>query len=1585
MSTGRFTTVRLPVAAAIASHRPASGIRQPRPVLNGRSWALLALALALWAGTLSGLAQAQTTPWLYTDRAAYVAGDTVLITGRDFSPGEVTLQVTHAGGGDELDMGHEPQTVTVQEDGTFTVSWSPRLTDLSGPDFVVTAVGDPQGDAVPANFSRVAAVATDKGDYQPGETVLIMGRGFAPDEWVRLQVVHVNGLADGNGHEPFYALSDEAGNVTATWYVDPDDSSGSYLQLTGLGETSGVAGSATFWDLGGGSGSVSLTTSGSAYTQDFNTLANTGTANNITLNGWYLNETGSAARNNGQYAASTGSDTAGDVYSFGAAAPSTERAFGTLFSGTLTPTLGAQFTNNTGGTITSLDISYTGEMWRAGVTNRNAADRLDFQLSTNATSLTTGTWVDYNSLDLNSPNINTTLGALNGNAPGNQTSLSFSITGLSIPNGASFWIRWNDFDIAPGADDGLAVDNLSITPHSSVVPNLTITDVSAIEGNAGTTSFNFVVNLSSPAGPGGVTFDIATQDASAASPSDFTAKSLTSQTIPAGSSSYSFSVLVNGDTANEANETFFVNVTNVTGAVLVDGQGVGTIVNDDVADAAPAVASTFPANGATNFPVGSNLTVTFSEPVNVSASWFTLACSTSGTVATTFSGGPTTFTLDPGVTLVHGETCTLTVLANQVSDQDGNDPPDNMAANVMVTFTAYDVCSDYTPVYAIQGSGLSAAITGNVSTKGVVVGDFEGTAAASGFYIQDLTGDGNAATSDGIFVFSGSSNLVSLGQVVRVTGFARERFDQTTINGSNSNTAAVPAANVVQCGTGSVAPTDVTLPFANAVFPERYEGMLVRFPQALVIAEYFNYDRFGEIVLAQPLAGETRPFTGTAIDEPGPAANARTAVNALSRITLDDAQSAQNPPTLRHPNGLPFSLSNRFRGGDTVTNATGVLAYDFNLYRIVPTGPADYTATNPRPASPEPVGGTVRVAAMNTLNFFVTANYPTGDPLDNKCGPANNQECRGWDSDQVNELTRQRDKLLTALSGLNGDIIGLNELENSTGVEPLASITSGLPGYAYINTGTLGTDAIKVGLIYRPAVVTPVGAFKVLTSAVDPRFIDTKSRPSLAQTFEVNATGARFTVAINHLKSKGSACADVGDPDLGDGQGNCSQTRRAAAEALVDWLATDPTGSGDPDFLILGDLNSYAQEDTLDEIKAGSDDTVGTNDDFTNLIDQFHGAFAYSYTFDGQAGYLDHALANASVSGQVTGAADWHINSDEPDVLDYDTSFKPPAQDALYEVNPYRTSDHDAVVVGLVPNAPPTVDAGGPYSAPEGGSTTLTASGSDPNGDSLTYAWDLDNNGSFETSGQSVSFNAALLDGPSSYTVKVRATDPGGLSAVSSAAVNVTNVAPTVSASFGAGSISCGPNNATLTVTFSDPAAADTHSAVINWGDGNTQTVSTAISPLVLSHTYAAAGNYTATVGVSDDDGGTGNATANVLVKLNTSGFLQPINVDGTSVFKYGSTIPVKISFTNCDGSTPANLAPTIKLTVISGATPGLQINEPISNSAADTTGVMRFSTNQYIYNLASKALPDSSATYLITVTTPSNGQTFTVQFGLRP
>jgi uncharacterized protein len=924
-------------------------------------------------------------------------------------------------------------------------------------------------------------------------------------------------------------------------------------------------------------GSVSLTAIGTAYSQDFDGLdglASTGTSSAVP-NGWAFSESGANA--NATYTAGTGSGNAGDTYSFGPTPPPVDRAFGGLLSGSLTPTIGASFSNDTTATITSVLISYTGEEWRIGTLGRGA-DRIDFQISANATSLTTGTWTDHDALDFSTPNLTgAAVGGRDGNAAANRTSLVSTVTGLAIAPGGTFWIRWTDFN-ASGADDGLAVDGFSLTP-----------------------------------------FD---------------------------------------------------------------------------ADGAPAVATTVPANGAANVDPTTNITITFSEPVDVTGSWYSISCATSAAHIAAVSGGPTTFTLDPDVDFATNEACTVTVVATQVADQDVNDPPNTMEGDYAWSFTTRAGCGDpSTEISAIQGSGPNAAITGNVTVEGIVVGDYETATGLQYFYLQDATGDGDAETSDGIAVFTGSADTVSTGEKVRVSGFARERSGQTTINGSNSNSSAVPPENIQSCGSGSVSPVDVTLPFANGDYPERYEGMLVRLPQALVISEYFNYERFGELVLAQPLPGETRPFTPTAIDEPGAPAQARAQANLLSRITLDDGLGIQNPASVRHPNGAAFSLTNRFRGGDTVQNTAGVLGFEFGLYRIQPTGPATYSTDNPRPAAPEPVGGNLRAAAMNTLNFFLTQDYPTGNPLDNKCGPAQNVECRGADADQPTEFDRQRDKLLAAIAGLNGDVVGLNELENTTGVDPLGDPARGIvPGlnarlgagtYAYINTGTIGTDAIRVGLIYKPSKVVPVGGFQVLDSSDDPRFIDTKSRPVLAQTFEQLANGERFTVAVNHLKSKGSDCEDVGDPDTGDQQGNCNLTRKAAAQALVDWLATDPTGSGDPDFLITGDLNSYAKEDPIDAIKAGPDDVPGTADDYTNLIAAFQGTYAHSYVFDGQAGYLDYALASPSLIGRVLGAADWHINSDEPDILDYDTSFKPPAQDALYEPNAYRSSDHDPVVVGL--------------------------------------------------------------------------------------------------------------------------------------------------------------------------------------------------------------------------------------------------------------------------------------------------------------
>jgi hypothetical protein len=202
---------------------------------------------------------------------------------------------------------------------------------------------------------------------------------------------------------------------------------------------------------------------GGSYSEDFNTLAPVGTSAVVPL-GWAFSESGPNA--NATYTANNGTSNAGDTYSYGTSG-STERAFGMLQSGSLVSTIGVEFWNLTGSTVGSLDITYTGEQWRLGATGR--ADRIDFQWSTNAASLTTGTWVDHDALDFSSPNTTGAIGALDGNVVGNRTMLSSTVTGLNVAPGARFWLRWTDLNIV-GAEDGLAVDQFLLTSQAVSEP-----------------------------------------------------------------------------------------------------------------------------------------------------------------------------------------------------------------------------------------------------------------------------------------------------------------------------------------------------------------------------------------------------------------------------------------------------------------------------------------------------------------------------------------------------------------------------------------------------------------------------------------------------------------------------------------------------------------------------------------------------------------------------------------------------------------------------------------------------------------------------------------------------------------------------------------------------------------------------------------------------------------------------------------------------------------------------------------------------------------------------------------------------------
>jgi predicted extracellular nuclease len=569
-----------------------------------------------------------------------------------------------------------------------------------------------------------------------------------------------------------------------------------------------------------------------------------------------------------------------------------------------------------------------------------------------------------------------------------------------------------------------------------------------------------------------------------------------------------------------------------------------------------------------------------------------------------------------------------------------------------------EVCGDpVTYIYEVQGSGGSTPLGGEVvSVEGVVTGDF--VEGLNGFAVQDPTGDGDAATSDGVFVYAPGAD-VDVGDAVRVRGVAGEYYGLTQISS---------VSLLLDCGDATpVAPTNVSIPGDM----EPFEGMLVNFPDGLYISEYFNFDRFGEIVLTTE-----RQFQPTATFDPGTAeALALAEENAAKRITLDDGRGSQNPDPAFHPNGAVFDLTNLFRGGDLLHNVTGIVDYAFGQYKIQPTQGADYTPANPRPLTQDDVGGTLEVASFNVLNYFTTID--TGSEV---CGPAGDQGCRG--ADTAEEFTRQRNKIIAALVEMNADVVGLIEIENAPDDTPTADLVSGLNDvlgagtYEFVATGATGTDAIRNAFIYKPATVSLVGGFAVLDDAsfTDPLgYGQQKSRPALAQTFVDNATGGVFTVAVNHLKSKGSSCGP-GDDD--PEAGSCNVTRALGAEALAAWLATDPTGSGDADFMIIGDLNAYDKEDPVDALLAGG---------YADLVAHFQGENAYSYVFDGALGYLDYALSTQAMvyDGEVTGTAVWHINADEPDLIDYDMSYKQAAQDAIYAPDAFRASDHDPVIAGL--------------------------------------------------------------------------------------------------------------------------------------------------------------------------------------------------------------------------------------------------------------------------------------------------------------
>lgn len=607
----------------------------------------------------------------------------------------------------------------------------------------------------------------------------------------------------------------------------------------------------------------------------------------------------------------------------------------------------------------------------------------------------------------------------------------------------------------------------------------------------------------------------------------------------------------------------------------------------------------------------------------------------------------------------------------------------------------------------VQGTGATSPLVGQtVTTEGVVTAAFP-TGGLDGVYLQTAgTGgphDAAAAASHGVFVYSRAlAAEVTVGQSVQVTGAVSEYFGLTQIS---------PAAGAwtIHGDAAEVAPTAVTFPITESQ-RESLEGMLVQLDGAWTVTDNYAAHSFGEIGLA---AGPEPLRQPTDVVAPGsPEYTALVADNAARSVTLDDGSSANYTAGAKDVPQPWLTADNEIRiGAPATVSEPLVLDYRFDTWRVQPT--AALTADSPKPvtfgdtreASPDDVGGAVQIASFNVLNYFPTTgedfvatggrctyyNDRAGEPVTvNSCTPDGPRGAADAD-----DLKRQQAKIVTAINALDADVVGLEEIENSSAfgldrdaaLDELVAALNDATGEATwaavpspASVPTTGEDVIRTAFIHRTGVVEAVGESAILDA---PAFVN--ARAPLAQAFRPTGGGedSTFLVVANHFKSKGSGSG--ADADTGDGQGASNHSRVLQANALVQFAADQQAAAGTDQVFLIGDFNSYTQEDPLRVLADAGYVDVGTSFDAGE-----------TYAFDGQVGSLDHVFASPGAFERVTGADTWDINADESVAREY-SRYNQNAT-LLYDDSPYRASDHDPTVVGYdplgatTPELPPTFD-----------------------------------------------------------------------------------------------------------------------------------------------------------------------------------------------------------------------------------------------------------------------------------------------------
>jgi predicted extracellular nuclease len=1303
----------------------------------------------------------------------------------------------------------------------------------------------------------------------------------------------------------------------------------------------------------------SITTLGSPLTENFNTLATAGTANawsdNSTIGGLYA-QFAAIATNPTTYRASNGGDNAGAIYSYGTAA---ERAFGSVGSNTTGDIFyGFKLTNNTGTTITSLDVSYVGEQWRNG--GNTAAQQLDFQYQvvapgtvTDANMPTTG-WIDFNSLDFVSPIVGSTATQLDGNAAANRTAKSDTIT-LTATAGQEIWIRWKDINDA-GNDHGLAVDDVSVTAHGGPGVNLSISDATVSEGNSGTTTATFTVSLSAPAPAGGVTFDIATQNNSATTAdNDYIGKALNGQTIPENQTAYSFDVLVNGDTNFEPNETFFVNVTNVSGATVLDGQGLGTITNDDCPAAADVVISqVYGGGGNASAPFQSDFIELFNRgvtPVNLSG-WSVQYQSAAGIgtwqvtnlTGTIAPGGYFLVKEDTG-TGCSGSPCGVALPA---ADATGSIAMAAGAGKVALstTTTAFVGAAPTCPVdfvgygstaNAFEGAGPTGNLSNTTAAQRKRGGCFDSnnnnidfsvstptprntssstnSCEALSLNINQIQGSGAATPYAGQFVSTSGivTALKSNGFFLQNLAVNQDMDDNTSealfvFTSSAPTVAAGDAVSILGTATEffdltqveSTLPGDVTVTSSGNPLPSATTLTTTILNPAGTPDQLERFEGMRMHADTLVSVAPTNEFgeTSTVLDGvPRP----------LREPGIEFGLPVPPDPTTNAPDCcIPIWDKNPERimiDSDGLAGST-VFSVTSNVTISNVTGPLDFTFGDYK-IDPE-------ATPSHSANMSAV---PVPTPL------AGEFTVAGYNIENFNNNATQRAKAALAIRDVLHlpAVIGTIEIFELTGLQALAQEINNISGVQYTAylveaDGTSGDADQDVGFLVRSDVqvdsVTQIekagcnGQAANCNSFTDPNTNAPallNDRPPLVLRATVGAgtlNPRQIIIVVNHLRS-------FIDIELVTGEGpRVRAKRKAQGEFLADLLQGLQTDNPGVPVLSIGDYNAYQFNDGYTDPIATAKGTPTADDqmvvdaspdlvnpNFINLTDTLPADQRYSFIFEGTPQAIDHMLLNTVAASYVQR---YHIarnNADFPEV--------PGSLFASDATRPERNSDHDMPMVYLkFPNA----------------ATTTTVS---------------DATAVFSTTDQSVTLTA-----------------------------NVTTAAGTV-------------NEGTVTFTVRNAANAVVGLPVVGNVSGGVATANYILPGGTAPQALTITGEFS---------GGAETAASSDTATLNVT-FNICVLYDQTKAVKSGATYPIKIQLCDVNGNNVSSADITLHAAGV-GQVSSTSFGDVIASGNANPDNNFRFDSGYYIYNLKTTGL--GTGVYNLYFTAGTDPVLHTVQFQVK-